>query len=103
MGRWQKADKLISLMERAHWVWGLLIPSGASAVTGILGFIGNIPAIWIWVGMVVTFAFMLQAWHRMNTPSGKKKVKIDAVLSVSSETFRMTETFQGDKTPFLLR
>lgn len=102
MGKLQTADKIISFLERLHWGWGLLLSFGGSLVTALLGELGKIPLMWIWVAMLIAFAACISAWHHIRTPSGKKKAKRDAVFNVCGETFRLTETFKGDKTPFFV-
>lgn len=82
-------------------VWQvLLLAGGTSIVTGALGWISNLPLMWIWVGMIVVFAYTLQAWHWVKTPSKDKQAKLDAFHSVCAESFRLTPGFQGSLDPF---
>ena len=69
-------------------------------MTAVLGVIGEIPLMWIWVAVLVAFAACINAWHQIRTPTGKKKEKRNAVYKLCAETFRLTDSFTGDKDPF---
>lgn len=69
-------------------------------MTGLLGYVGNISWMYIWVAMVATFALVVWAAHRIQTPIGKKKEKIDAFYQVCAESFRLTGNLSEDQAPF---
>lgn len=69
-------------------------------MTGILGHIGNLPWMYIWVGMIIVFAYAIQGWHWLKTPSKDKQIKLDAFHAVCAQSFRLTIGFQGDDSPF---
>ena len=69
-----KMNKVVTAVERLNWIWSLVPSSGVSLVTGWLGYLGDMPLMYIWVSMVVTFAFVIWAIHCIQTPTGKSGI-----------------------------
>lgn len=69
-------------------------------MTGILGWLGDLPLMYVWVAMIIAFAYTLQVWRWFKTPSKEKQARLDAFHAVYAESFRITYGFQGDLNPF---
>ena len=95
----EKMNKVVTAVERLHWIWSLVPSSGVALVTGWLGYLGDLPLMYIWVAMVVTFAFVIWMMHWLQTPTGKEKEKRDAFFLVCAELFRLTKNFNGNINP----
>ncbi len=96
-----RIKRVIHGITWAQDIWHLaLFAGGNSLMTGIFGWIHEIPLMYIWVGMIIVFAYTLQVWHWLKTPSKEKQARLDAFHAVYAESFRITYGFQGDLNPF---
>lgn len=75
-------------------------PTMGAAMTAVLGYMEAFPLMSIWLSGLGAFALIVWTRHWLYTPTGRDREKRDAFYSVCSETFRITENFDGSKDSF---
>lgn len=95
-----KWKNFISNSELGRWLHTLFAPCMGSLVTGLLGYLQNIPWIWIFLGVLGAFVLVFEIRYRMQSFTDKEKVKLEAFLDLYASLYVTPTEYEGDKSPY---
>ena len=85
----KKISRFIATAEWLHWLWKFIPAPVASMITGYLGYVQDLPWMYIWLGILLAFCLLLYIQARIQTPTGLKKEKREVVLELCGKLYLM--------------